>query len=499
MIQNILHWYYSRERRNFEKRKGDIEGLQRDAFARLTKNFKKCGYTPVWNSKYESIPAGLDGQTIERAQERLARIWKAQPKVTWEPTSGTSGGRKWIPYTKEFRHDLNRAAALWLADAAGEAPGILKGSHYWSLSWLPQELREKNASNDDTHMLPAWQRWMFRQIMATPNGLQNLPTAEETWFATLVYLAHREDLSLISIWSPTFALRLCDDLWRRLDEIRFLGPKFLADRGLEPARERREWPRRQGLTAQEDSRFFAALWPRLSLISSWDSATSAGWAEDIRSIFPGVRFQGKGLWATEGPVTIPYSGFKVLSAHSHFFEFRCLETDRILPAWKLERDQYVQPLLWSSNGFFRYPLADRLKVSGFYSSIPCLEFEGRLASTDLVGEKMENSFIGDLLHDLRRHRPDSRWGGVFAVRDQRRYVLALIGSDADLDLDRRFEAGLLRNHHYRVARELGQLQPAVVWRMSSIEGLENRLMKADAVKGQMKVENLHLLEKWDLT
>jgi hypothetical protein len=184
----------------------------------------------------------------------------------------------------------------------------------------------------------------------------------------------------------------------------------------------------------------------------------------------------------------------VLSAHSHFYEFRCLDTGRLLPAWKLEEGQAVQPFLWCANGMFRYPLADRLRVTGFYSSVPCLEFEGRLASTDLVGEKIESAFVGELLREMGGRHRDAKWGGVFAVRDQRRYVLTMIGDCDAPEMSGEFEAGLMRNHHYRIARELGQLQASIVKRVSSIEVLQDGLASRGAVKGQLKVEDLRQIE-----
>lgn len=483
-IQHLLHKYQMREVQNFEKRKNDLEGLQRENFARLTHIYAKHGYAR-FSAAYENLPLELPILNFETRQAQISEAWKNQKNITWEATSGTTGGRKWIPYTSEFRHDLNRAASLWMGDLATQAPGILEGSHYWSLSWLPEELR-KSHDNDDTHLMPAWQRWMYRKILTVPSTLQNLETSEDSWFATQIYLAHAKDLSLLSVWSPTFALRLAADISKNLDKIREEGQNFLREHKLPKAKTRKLWP----ATNDGSAAFYNELWPDLRVISCWDSATSAGWAQDLKKIFPGVLLQGKGLWATEGPVTVPYRGSRVLCAHSHFYEFRCLQTGRILPAWKLEKDQAVQPLLWSANGLCRYPLLDRMTVSGFEGNIPKMEFLGRVASTDLVGEKVEESFVAELLASVLSKNPGLRTGGIVAARDQLRYFIAVVGENHE-NLQEEIENGLLRNHHYKLARELNQLESAQVKTFENYADLQEKI---GGILGQSKIETLRMVD-----
>lgn len=60
-------------------------------------------------------------------------------------------------------------------------------------------------------------------------------------------------------------------------------------------------------------------------MSSWDTAGSKAWAEKLKEKLPSVQFEGKGLWATEGVVTIPYNDQYPLAYQSHFYEFEYLE------------------------------------------------------------------------------------------------------------------------------------------------------------------------------
>ena len=121
------------------------------------------------------------------------------------------------------------------------------------------------------------------------------------------------------------------------------------------------------------------LWPRLAIISCWDSAGSGEWAQQIRQKHPKAFLQGKGLWTTEGVVTIPFQGQYPVAITSHFFEWMDLESHKIFPTWELREGQVVQPLLSASNGLLRYRINDSVKVTGFVNRTPSMEFQGRIS------------------------------------------------------------------------------------------------------------------------
>lgn len=138
-------------------------------------------------------------------------------------------------------------------------------------------------------------------------------------------------------------------------------------------------------------------------MSSWDTAGSKAWAEKLKEKLPNVQFEGKGLWATEGVVTIPYNDQYPLAYQSHFYEFEYLEGEKqgqIVPSWQLKQGDVVSPLITSGNGLLRYCLDDCLKVTGFIEQIPCFEFQGRRFGVDLVGEKLAPETAQQLLSQL---------------------------------------------------------------------------------------------------
>jgi hypothetical protein len=474
------------EHSRFVRALRDARTAQREVLARLlaaseqTDFGREHGLSRSWTAEDVASRLPVTGWPdwapwVERQLVEPSRAVLAPGCVRFEPTSGSTSQRKWIPYSTTFLSELNRAASPWLFDVARRHPGILRGRHYWSLSWLPDELRNppggKAVTGNDLELLSPWKRRLLGHVMAVPPKVARLPSVDETLFETLVALSAAEDLSLVSVWSPTFLL----ELLRRLGEERLRIAGRLDGAGQ---------PRRAGMLRSWDGTasagFLVGFWPALRLVSAWNTGSSAGWASSVAALLPQAAFQGKGIWATEGVVTIPFRGHYPLAVTSHFYEFRCLADGTVVPPWKLEPGMEVQPVLSTGSGLWRYALEDRLRVTGFLESAPCLEFVARLSGTDLVGEKLDASLAQGILEALQAELP-LRCVALLArvprpgSRELPHYVL-LAGPESGARGSVRKPTGdamsiqaaaaqaaevrLSAIHHYGLARQLGQLGPA---------------------------------------
>ena len=345
----------------------------------------------------------------------------------FQPTSGSTFKRKWIPYTQNFLQEIDQATAVWMHDLYQTYPGLLQGRHYWSLSWLPDDLRSQMTNNDLAYF-PWLKRQFLAQIMAVPEQVQHAASAHEAREQTLQHLIKCRDLSLFFVWSPTFLLGLCEELWER---------RVVPD-----------------ATSMEE--MVQRLWPKLALISAWDTADAAPWAAKIKNLFPHTKFQGKGLFATEAVVTIPVQERPHLAYSSHYYEFQ--RTDGVIvPSWELRGGDKVTPLVSTGSGLWRYQLGDELLVEEIYQGCPVLQFLGRQQTVDLVGEKLTYQVARDILQDLGP--------GAFLILavqgsdDARPYYELVWEGAAPAGLSQRVESLLAEHHHYRLARELGQLSP----------------------------------------
>ena len=411
---------------------------------------------------------------IERQRVGEKNLLTASPCTRYQPTSGSTSTIKWIPYTEAFLSELDHTISPWLYDIYKTEKGSLNGRHYWSISWIPTEMRQstKGNINDDIKLLPWWKRAFTSLGMAVPEAISHTESSDLSVMASLCYLASCQDLSVLSVWSPTFALNMLENLGRYRLEIESIlsrgkwGPyqdklNFMScPKSSKTASLLRDW------NGQIDPEFFTELWPNMALISCWDTSTSACWAKQLHQLFPKASFQGKGLFATEGAVTIPFKGHYPLTVNSHFYEFRECDSGKILASWQLEVGQTLQPIITTGSGLYRYSLRDRVRVSGFLHQTPCLEFLGRIDGTDMVGEKISPQLAQDILDEMEAFDVANPLTLVAVLPQEvgsRPFYLFLAEGNGSATvqrvLGREVEKKLMNSFHYRLAREVGQLAP----------------------------------------
>ncbi|MBU1167946.1 MAG: GH3 auxin-responsive promoter family protein [Proteobacteria bacterium] len=432
----------------------------------------------------------------------------------YQPTSGSSSKMKWIPYTPSFLTELDSAISPMLVNVFKNNPRILKGKHYWSLSWIPTHLRTKISpdANDDMKLLPWWKRLFMSITMAVPNEISFAATSEGSIISSIAHLLSCKDLSMISVWSPTFAINLFEQMARHREELsEILAKGDWGDRRQElfhipcprspfAANILDTW------NGEVGPDFLKTIWPDMALISSWDTSSSRIWAQELQRLFPDAAFLAKGLWSTEGVVTIPYQGKYPLAATSHFYEFIDHDTQRIHAPWDLKKGQIVRPLLTTGSGFFRYDLNDQVRVSDFLRGCPCFEFLGRGEGIDMIGEKLTPKIASEVIRkacdtfQIRALTLLASPGSITKGEKPRYHLLCEAQPDDQLKKKiTQFTSLLLEeSFHYKLATEIGQLNPVnVVLHPDCRKIYQERNEKRGMILGDMKIEPLVLWDESD--
>jgi hypothetical protein len=290
----------------------------------------------------------------------------------------------------------------------------------------------------------------------------------------------------VSVWSPTFWLELCRHALLHQDELAIaIATGRWARSAPWPAPaadpERATLLRRALAQSPPD---WAAVWPRLCLLSCWTHASAAPWAQQLAAAFAHVEIQGKGLLATEGLVSIPLcdGGDPVAALMSSVLEFeddagRCFAIDEVS-----EGTEY-QVLLTTAAGLLRYRLGDRVRVTGWWHRAPRLGLLGREAGhSDLCGEKLSEAFVMRCWTALAHPRAGRL---VPHQHPAPHYRLMLDAQDQDpasaARLADRLDTALRDNPQYAYARDLGQLKPLQVL---LVPQLAARLQAAALAQGQ---------------
>jgi hypothetical protein len=436
---------------------------------------------------------------VERVANGEQGVLTTEPVLVFQRTSGSSALPKRVPYTRGLLDDFSAATGPWLDDLFRHFPAMFRTRQYWSLSpaarapeTTPSGL--KVGLEDDTEYFGAATRLAMAKLLVVPARVAQAASVEAWRDETLLHLVEAGDLGFISVWNPSFLTLLLEALAQRW---RSLAP------ALSPAR-------RSALTrAFETAGGFTgeALWPSLALISCWTDASAAAAVPGLRRFFPVTPLQGKGLLATEGVVSFPLWGqpAPVAAVTSHLLEFEALEDEgrpvRFVDA--LREGAAYAPLLTTRGGLVRYRLPDVVRCVGHFRALPMLRFEGRLDKTsDLRGEKLSAVVVEPLLAAVLKEVPHAF--ALLAPSDVApapRYTLFL---ETPLDdgrcaaLAAEVEARLREGFHYRYCRDLGQLGPVQVVRVSDGHARWLAAMQARGLKlGDIKPATFDLATGWE--
>ncbi len=488
---------------------------------------------------------------IEQIQQGQQRILTAEDVLLFHPTGGTTG-TKLIPYTRALKSEFQKALAPWLFDVFRNFPAILHGRTYWTIT--PPGQRQKNDHEQNIHTgfeedasYFGWQGYFLQHLFAVPSWVTLSDNIENFRFLTLFFLLQAKNLRWISIWSPTFFLVLLDELTRNADRLLsslFDGVLRLPEREHEfpswegqgvgkkrleqhetleptpnpfqegnlaasplrnlllkasnPSQERnREMKKRarelERLLALPVKERYERIWPQLAFISLWKDAYARYPAQKLESLFPNVYFQGKGLLATEGVMSIPlYDAARKDSSGclpaftSHFLEFFSDEDNEARCLWELQEGKTYSIILTTGGGLYRYDIGDLVTVEGWYHELPLLRLIGRKGRfCDLAGEKLEESFVTQSLENALMACPVSFSFLLIAPEkwdDTQGYVLFIETPEAKtklLALSRQLERLLCANVHYEFAVKMGQIEPLTVFLVQQ-DGQKNYLKRCMA-------------------
>jgi hypothetical protein len=381
---------------------------------------------------------------VERIRAGRPNVLTAEPALFLEKTSGSSAAAKYVPYTASLLREFRRAIGAWMFDLFTGRPGLLGGSHYWSISPLArQEERTPGGLRvgvgDDTEYLGPVARRALRRLLAVPSSVALAPTVAECRRLTLEHLTRRRDLRFISVWNPSFLTLLVD-----------------------------------GLPAGTRPRDY---WPDLRLISCWVAGFAARSLGEMARRFPGVEIQGKGLLATEGIVSFPELGRPDPSPAltSHFLEFLD-DSGRARLVDELEVGRRYRVLLTTGGGLARYALGDLVEVT----APGAIAFVGRADQVcDLCGEKLSEAFVGRSLEEAAQAFGHSGFLMLAPEWGRPSHYVLLAEAEDVAALAEAVEGRLRASVHYDYCRRLGQLGPVAGARV--VDGAERYLRRCTAM------------------
>jgi len=408
-------------------------------------------------------------QYIERIQSGEGQILTNESIHCFEPTSGSTGHHKLIPYTQSLYQEFQDGIAPWLHDMY-QNKNIASGRFYWSItpaiknSFPIKSVIPIGIENDFNYFSQSQQK-LLSALSTIPLEISTSNDINTFKKTTLVNLLRADDLSFVSVWNPSFFSSLLDYFSKNSEEI-------LSSLGNTDRRNDLKYLWNHSGNCKE---FFICAWPNLHLISCWADASAESHAENLKRYFPDVYIQGKGLICTEAFISFPFANLPghILSIRSHFFEFRPLdETDNTYLAHELKIGRQYEVIVTTSGGLYRYNIHDIIEVIGYHKQAPLLKFICRNHVIDHVGEKINElqltTTLKKLQNNILSYTPFLLCSPERDAQNKLCYTVFLDTQDETKKLHifaEQLEESLMKNFHYRYARELGQLNKVRIYKI----------------------------------
>lgn len=456
LLNKICCLLYKRQHHKFF-RACDIHKVQMNYLGNLLKKNadtvygKKYGFSEI--KSYEDFIKKVPLTTYEDYEPYVKRAANGEEKVLtvekiklFEPTSGSSSSKKMIPYTKSLKREFQSGIKPWLYDIYSNVKGVNGGKSYWSITPITagKSYTQGNIPigfEEDAEYFGLVEQKIMRKLFAVDSTVKFSDDIESFYLDTSLQLLNCVELTLISVWNPTFLTILCE---------------FMIENASKLSKELPEARRIVFLGEMKDRRF-DKIFPNLKIISCWADGSAADYLEEVKRLFPNVYIQPKGLLATECFVSFPLvneEGSR-LSIYSHFFEFRNISDGKIVLADALTIGEY-ELIVTTGGGFYRYCIGDIIEVLQTYPNHPPrIRFKRRSGITsDLFGEKLTE----ELIRNVCNHLGIADQFCLLAPEGKQYffYTTALNITDDILDQE------LCESYHYNYCRQLGQLKKARV-------------------------------------
>jgi len=464
----------------------NCENAQRRTLARLvqpaaaTEYARQFGLRPeddvdAFRAKLPSVDYATLIPWIVRARTGEHDVLTPGRIRRFEPTSGSGGLNKLIPYNDPLLESFRSLFAIWAHDLLGQVLRPRSGRVFISIS---PRMSPRTEARHDADYLGGPLRLLFAPFLVAPDRRSTQADPLNFRDALARALLRCADLEIISIWSPTYLLVLLEHIEARREHLASelpVGRRRLLDCDPIP------WPQ---------------LWPRLALVSCWSAAAAAAPAQQLARLLPHALMQGKGLLATEAPVTVPLvqAGGCAPMVDEVFIELADAKGTLCLLHEACPDREYAL-LISQAGGLLRYRLGDRVRVTGCWRDTPLLEFVGRIdAVCDLVGEKLHEDQVAGTLRSLLA--PDA-YGLLVPVATTIPPCYRLVTDRRDTRLPERLDRKLQVGHRYREARVLGQLAAPRLTVLADARRVVHDFLIADGmVAGDIKdMALLHSLDR----
>ena len=265
ILNRLFIFFCKKSYKNFVfniKSKSKIRETQEKILLEILKTNKNTEYLKIFETESQILNAENEKELIEKFQNKIPvvnyedikefvekeKVGKSNVLLSdkiklFELTSGSTSDVKYIPYTEKFLKSYMNGVFAWIYNLYQNNKRLFFGSSYWSVS--PILKRETVTSGgirvgieDDTSYFDKVSAFFLNKLFTVPKEIKNIQNMEDFLLITAVFLLLSENLTMISVWSPSFLMILLDFIEKnhkvicQIVKSEDLGTEFFADKNL---------------------------------------------------------------------------------------------------------------------------------------------------------------------------------------------------------------------------------------------------------------------------
>jgi hypothetical protein len=405
LLAGVLQLARTRRFRAFEALCGEPRAAQAALLARLIDSHGKTAL-----ARRLGVTRGMDVERFRRdvpltsyedIRAEIDAAWHGAPDqlapghpVFFAVTSGTSGTRKVIPITEDYRRSFQRPMHLFLWSLQRAHPALFDRSVLYmvgpaTIEHTPAGVPVGYISGFNYKKMPP----LLQRFYAVPPEVFGILDADANAYAVArMALMHDLSFGVAVTTGPLAGLARTlatheDALLRDIHDGTFLPPGDLPGTVLRGLRSLvRPDPRRARLLRRRarDAGVFAphALWPHVAALSCWYHAAAGSSLGALREAWRPRAMRSALYSATEGWLNVPLrdgdpSG--VAAIDSVFFELEHLRSDgeptgETVLVDEAEVGARYGIVMTTPVGIWRYRLMDEVRVTGYFGRVPEFHF-----------------------------------------------------------------------------------------------------------------------------
>lgn len=342
-------------------------------------------------------------------------LFPGKPKM-YATTSGTTKEPKWIPITNEYYENIyNKMSKIWLYTFIKHRPKCFYGQTVSIVGkaiegQAPDGTVYGSVSGVTRRDIPSF----VKPIHSAPDAVFAIADYTARYY-TIMRLGIEQQITIIVTANPSTIVEMQNNVNSYFDdyvtdiEKGTLNSKLNIDpeirkvieAGLKPNPKRAAELR--ALKKEHSVILPKHYWPDFQILTTWKCGNTKVYMEKFTDSFPkNTLYQEFSYFASECRAGLVLNGKDdtVLFPHFHYFEFISADdldnpNPEFLQLHELKKGKQYSVYITTWSGLYRYPMNDLIEVTGFYNTIPTIQFLQKINGIiSMTGEKLhERQFI----------------------------------------------------------------------------------------------------------